>query len=82
MAVAEKTATRMDSTRNTVLHPLPKAVESVIRGRALTQRTIAAAAEAVVEGARPLAHNAYKLPLFRGLITEELEGIVRAVSGG
>lgn len=65
--------------------PVPwrsKAAEFAIRGRALTHRTIAAAAEAVVEGAKPLAHNAYKLPLFRGVITEELERIVKAVSQG
>jgi len=33
------------------------------------------AAEAAVANAEPLAKNGYKLPLFRGLITDELEKI-------
>jgi xanthine dehydrogenase YagS FAD-binding subunit len=48
-------------------------VEQVIVGRVLDAVTIAAAAEAVVEGAEPLAKNGYKIPLFRGLVTDELE---------
>jgi xanthine dehydrogenase YagS FAD-binding subunit len=48
-------------------------VEAVIRGRALDAATITAAADAVVEGAQPLAKNAYKLPLFRGVIEEQLQ---------
>jgi xanthine dehydrogenase YagS FAD-binding subunit len=47
-------------------------VEAAIRGRTLDGDTIAAAAEAVIEGARPLEKNNYKLPLFRGVIEEEL----------
>ena len=50
-------------------------VEQAIVGRALDAATIAAAAEAVVAGAEPLSKNGYKLPLFRGLITDELEKI-------
>jgi xanthine dehydrogenase YagS FAD-binding subunit len=60
--------------------PVPwrsRSVEKIIRGKALTRHTIAAAAEAVVEGAQPLAKNAYKIPLFRGVIEEELERISR-----
>jgi xanthine dehydrogenase YagS FAD-binding subunit len=58
--------------------PVPwrsRAVESAIRGRPLDAKTIAAAAEAVVETARPLAQNAYKIPLFKGMIAEELQRI-------
>jgi xanthine dehydrogenase YagS FAD-binding subunit len=51
------------------------AVEQAIVGRALDAATIATAAEAAVAGAEPLAKNGYKLPLFRGLITDELEKI-------
>jgi len=63
--------------------PVPwrsKAVENVIRGKTLDADTIAAAAEAVVDGARPLAKNAYKLPLFRGVIAEELDRISRSAA--
>jgi len=60
--------------------PVPwrsKAVEKIIRGKTLNRQTIADAAEAVVEGAQPLAKNAYKIPLFRGVIEEELERMSR-----
>jgi CO/xanthine dehydrogenase FAD-binding subunit len=43
----------------------------------LNRQTIAAAAESAVEGAQPLEKNAYKIPLFRGMIEEELERMSR-----
>ncbi|MCF8082741.1 MAG: xanthine dehydrogenase family protein subunit M [Deltaproteobacteria bacterium] len=55
--------------------PVPwrsKAVEDVIQDRELNSKTIADAAQAVVEGAEPLEHNQYKLPLFQGVMEEEL----------
>lgn len=58
--------------------PVPwrsQAVENAIQGKTLDRKTIAAAADAVVDGAEPLEKNAYKLPLFRGVIQEELERI-------
>jgi xanthine dehydrogenase YagS FAD-binding subunit len=60
--------------------PVPwrsKPVEEAIRGRKLDAKTIKAAAGAVVEGAQPLEKNAYKLPLFNGMLREELEKINR-----
>ncbi len=51
------------------------AVEQAITGKVLDQPTIAAASAAVVAGAEPLANNAYKIPLFAGLIADELERI-------
>jgi xanthine dehydrogenase YagS FAD-binding subunit len=60
--------------------PVPwrsRAVEDAVIGKALDRQTIAAAAEAVVDGAEPLAKNAYKLPLFRGVIEDELERMSR-----
>jgi xanthine dehydrogenase YagS FAD-binding subunit len=63
--------------------PVPwrsKAVEEVIRGKRLNRQTIAAAVETVMQGAQPLAKNAYKIPLFRGVIEEELERISRTVA--
>jgi len=50
-------------------------VEAAITGKKLDAATIEAAAEAVIEGAEPLEKNAYKLPLFQGLITDQLEAI-------
>ena len=47
-------------------------VEQVIRGKELTADVIAAAAKAVTSGAEPLEKNGYKIPLFRGVIEEEL----------
>ena len=35
----------------------------------------AAAAEAAIAGAEPLEHNGYKVPLFKGLIAEQLEAL-------
>jgi xanthine dehydrogenase YagS FAD-binding subunit len=47
-------------------------VEQAIRGRALDPEVVGAAAKAVVAGAEPLAKNGYKIPLFQGVIEEEL----------
>jgi xanthine dehydrogenase YagS FAD-binding subunit len=60
--------------------PVPwrsRPVEAAIRGRALNGDTIAAAARAVVQDAQPLEKNAYKLPLFRGVVEEELGRMAR-----
>ena len=42
---------------------------------ALIRAGAAAAAEAAIAGAEPLEHNGYKLPLFKGLIAEQLEAL-------
>jgi xanthine dehydrogenase YagS FAD-binding subunit len=47
-------------------------VEQVIRGKELTADVIATAAKAVTSGAEPLEKNSYKIPLFQGVIEEEL----------
>ena len=60
--------------------PIPwraRAAEEVITGKTLDSGTIAKAAEAVVQNARPLEHNGYKVPLFQGLLEEELPAIAR-----
>jgi xanthine dehydrogenase YagS FAD-binding subunit len=46
--------------------------EQAIRGKELTSGVIAAAAKAAVAGAEPLEKNGYKIPLFQGVIEEEL----------
>lgn len=50
-------------------------VEEAITGNRLDSRTIKRAAEASMRGAEPLQHNAYKIPLFQGVLTEELTAI-------
>jgi xanthine dehydrogenase YagS FAD-binding subunit len=58
--------------------PIPwrsKEVEEAITGRRLDAETVAKASEAAVKNAEPLEENAYKIPLFRGLIEEELLAI-------
>ncbi len=54
------------------------AVERVLTGSTLDGDTIERAAAAAVDGAEPLTHNAYKVALVRGLVTDELE---RAAAG-
>jgi xanthine dehydrogenase YagS FAD-binding subunit len=59
--------------------PIPwraRAAEEVITGKTLDPGTIAKAA-AVVQNARPLAHNGYKVSLFQGLLEEGLPAIAR-----
>ena len=61
--------------------PIPwrsREVEEAITGKRLDNDTISKAAEAAVKNAEPLKHNAYKVPLFRGVIEEELSKIARA----
>jgi xanthine dehydrogenase YagS FAD-binding subunit len=50
-------------------------VEAALTGKTLDAATIAAAAEAAVAGAEPLSENGYKVPLVKGLVTEQLEAI-------
>jgi xanthine dehydrogenase YagS FAD-binding subunit len=55
--------------------PIPwrsKEVEETITGRRLDPDTVAQAAEVAVKSAEPLEQNGYKVPLFRGIIEEEL----------
>jgi xanthine dehydrogenase YagS FAD-binding subunit len=60
--------------------PIPwrsRNVEGVIIGKTLDSRTIANAGDAVVSGAEPLQNNGYKIPLFRGIIEEQLRAIAK-----
>ncbi|UCD78765.1 MAG: xanthine dehydrogenase family protein subunit M [Desulfobacterales bacterium] len=49
--------------------------EKVVKAGRLDQNRAAKAAEAAVENAQPMAQNEYKIPLFRGLIEQELTAI-------
>jgi xanthine dehydrogenase YagS FAD-binding subunit len=58
--------------------PIPwrsKEVEQVITGKNLNPAIIAEAAQAAVKNAQPLAHNDYKIALFKAIIQEELMAI-------
>ena len=62
--------------------PIPwrsKTVEDAIVAKRLNAGTVERASEAVVKDADPLEHNAYKIPLFRGLIEEELTRIAKSL---
>ncbi len=58
--------------------PIPwrsQEIEEVITGKKLNRDVIKKAAELAVQNAQPLEQNAYKIPLLRGVIEEELEAI-------
>jgi xanthine dehydrogenase YagS FAD-binding subunit len=58
--------------------PVPwrsKAVEEVIVGNRVDERTIQRAVEAAVLNAKPMEQNAYKIRLFKGIMEEELRKI-------
>jgi xanthine dehydrogenase YagS FAD-binding subunit len=60
--------------------PVPwraRGAEAALVGRRLDAKSASAAAEAAVAGAEPLEHNGYKVPLFKGLIAEQLEALAR-----
>ncbi len=50
-------------------------VEKVVIGSALDDATISRAAAAAVKNAKPLEKNDYKIPLFQGMLEEELQKI-------
>jgi len=55
-----------------------QAVEKLLVGQRLDAKLIARAAAAAVAGAKPLEHNAYKVPLVQGLVEEVLGGVPAA----
>ena len=60
--------------------PIPwrsRAVEEAITGKRLDPDTVVRAAEAATKNAEPLEQNRYKVPLFRGLLEEELSAIAK-----
>ena len=48
------------------------AAEQALRGQAITPERAAAAGQAAIEGAKPLAENGYKLRLVSGLVERAL----------
>jgi xanthine dehydrogenase YagS FAD-binding subunit len=58
--------------------PVPwrsREIEAAITGKKLDADVITKAAEAAMKNAQPLKENEYKVPLFRGMIEEELAAI-------
>jgi xanthine dehydrogenase YagS FAD-binding subunit len=58
--------------------PVPwraRETEDLLRGQALSEPVIRDAAEVVVANAQPMSKNAYKIPLFKGMLTEELRKV-------
>ena len=58
--------------------PIPwrsKEVEAVITGKRLDAEIITKAGEAAVQKARPMEQNAYKIPILRSVIEEQLQAI-------
>jgi xanthine dehydrogenase YagS FAD-binding subunit len=49
-------------------------VEDAVRGKARTTETAELAGSIAIEGAQPLAHNAYKIPLLRNLVKRAIRG--------
>jgi xanthine dehydrogenase YagS FAD-binding subunit len=59
--------------------PIPwraTAAESVLTGSEPDDALIARAADAALEGAQPLAHNSYKIPLARAMVRRALDQII------
>ena len=60
-------------------HPMRlTAVEDAIAGKPRNEETATMAGELAVQGARPLAHNEYKIPLMRNLVKRAIRGGARA----
>jgi xanthine dehydrogenase YagS FAD-binding subunit len=60
--------------------PVPwrtREVEEVVTGKRLDEAIVRKAAEVAVQKAQPLEQNAYKIPLLRGLIEEQLLAMAR-----
>ena len=61
--------------------PIPwrsQEMENTIVGNRLDSALIAKAAKAAMVAAQPLAQNEYKIPMFRGMIEEELAAMMKA----
>jgi xanthine dehydrogenase YagS FAD-binding subunit len=56
-------------------HPMRlKSVEDAIAGKPRNEETATMAGNLAVQGARPLAHNGYKIPLVRNLVKRAIRG--------
>jgi CO/xanthine dehydrogenase Mo-binding subunit len=61
--------------------PIPwraRAAEDLLRGASPSEEVLGRAAEAALEGAQPLGHNGYKVPLARALVRRALARVCQA----
>ena len=60
-------------------HPMRlTAVENAVAGKPRNEETARMAGDVAVQGAQPLAHNAYKIPLMRNLVKRAIRGEAQA----
>ncbi len=60
-------------------HPMRlKSVEDAVAGKPRNEETAKMAGELAVQGAQPLAHNGYKIPLMRNLVKRAIRGEAQA----
>src|SRR5437867_1159163 len=60
-------------------HPMRlKSVEDAVAGKPRTEETAKMAGDLAVQGAQPLAHNGYKIPLMRNLVKRAIRGEAQA----
>ncbi len=60
-------------------HPMRlKSVEDAVAGKPRNEETATMAGELAVQGAQPLAHNGYKIPLMRNLVKRAIRGEAQA----
>jgi len=63
------------SVNGVAAHPVRlRAVEAAVRGKPRNEETAKLAGDLAVQGAQPLAHNAYKIPLMRNLVKRAIRG--------
>ena len=60
-------------------HPVRlKAVEDAVKGKPRNEETAEMAGELAIQGAQPLQHNGYKIPLMRNLVKRAIRGVEEA----
>ncbi len=55
-----------------------KQVEDAVRGKPRNEETAQMAGQLAIQGAQPLQHNGYKLPLLRNLVKRSIRGVKEA----
>ena len=51
------------------------AVEDAVRGQPVNEQTAARGGQAAIQDVKPLAHNGYKVPLLKNLVTRSIRGV-------
>ena len=64
------------SARGATVIVTARSAEAAIAGKAHNEETAKMAGELAIQGAEPLAHNEYKIPLMRNLVKRAIAGAV------